>query len=329
MATISIDGTSTELVDLYAPGAVDEVSVWSVSGLEDTTHTVQFTWTGLRNANSTGTVVDIDAFDVVGSLLDAAAPLYAYTRYDDDATEGIYEGTWTTWGDQYCYDESLHQTDQTGTAFYAFKGSAVELIGLTGSSEGVMSLSFDGGTAQDIDLYSTSTAYQENVWYSTGLSDTTHTVEVEWTGRKNASSTGTTITIDAIDVCGQLIADTAPPVTTDDAEESYVGTATVTLTAVDDARGVDETYYSLDGGTWSTGASIEATAIGQHTLDYYSVDKLGKQEATKTCSFIVYAGETSITQVSEGTITGSNTWGASGSPYVISGAVELDSSAVS
>ena len=45
-----------------------------------------------------------------------------------------------------------------------------------------------------------------------GLTNGRHVLSVEWTGSSNASSTGTFIGIDAIDVVGTLAADTVAPV---------------------------------------------------------------------------------------------------------------------
>ncbi|MDP2182155.1 MAG: hypothetical protein Q8K99_06265, partial [Actinomycetota bacterium] len=63
---------------------------------------------------------------------------------------------------------------------------------------------------------------------------------------------------------------------------------TVELTAEDPvsggvASGVDETWHSLDGGTtWSKGTVVPVSTEGEHTLQFYSIDRAGNTEATKT-----------------------------------------------
>ena len=55
-----------------------------------------------------------------------------------------------------------------------------------------------------MDLYDPSLDYQERVWSATGLTPGPHSVRIEWTGTKNASSTNTYVGIDAADVVGTL-----------------------------------------------------------------------------------------------------------------------------
>ncbi len=82
------------------------------------------------------------------------------------------------------------------------------------------------------------------------------------------------------------------PVTASNALNSYVGTATITLTPTDSMSGVATTYYK-DGfaGTVYEGktAVIVPPALGSttHTLYWWSVDKAGNTEAMKTKVFTV------------------------------------------
>ncbi len=81
--------------------------------------------------------------------------------------------------------------------------------------------------------------------------------------------------------------DLLAPTTSSDAMSSYTGPATIHLTAVDNVggKGVDRTYYILDGGAATQGVTVNVAAPGTgsqpHTLQYYSVDKAGNTETTK------------------------------------------------
>jgi hypothetical protein len=81
--------------------------------------------------------------------------------------------------------------------------------------------------------------------------------------------------------------DTTPPTTTSDAVGSYLGTATITLTANDNpgGQGVKATYYILDGAPAVKGTKIvvapPASGSQTHTLQYYSVDNAMNAETTK------------------------------------------------
>ncbi len=82
--------------------------------------------------------------------------------------------------------------------------------------------------------------------------------------------------------------DNTAPVTSSDAASSYVGTATVHLTATDTNAGVAGTRFRTDNGSWTTGTVVTLTQLGSHTLDFYSVDAVGNVESTKTVMLGVY-----------------------------------------
>jgi hypothetical protein len=69
-----------------------------------------------------------------------------------------------------------------------------------------------------------------------------------------------------------------------------VGPATVVLTAKDDNSGIKTTEYGLDGGPLKAYAGpITVASLGDHTLDYRSIDGAGAVETTKHLSFTVVA----------------------------------------
>lgn len=67
-ASVSVDGGTPEVVELYSKKVANQQPVWSTSGLASQEHTVTVEWTGVRNAASTDTEINIDAFVVLGSL---------------------------------------------------------------------------------------------------------------------------------------------------------------------------------------------------------------------------------------------------------------------
>ncbi|HEY5482897.1 MAG TPA: hypothetical protein VIK31_03675 [Propionibacteriaceae bacterium] len=83
-------------------------------------------------------------------------------------------------------------------------------------------------------------------------------------------------------------ADAVAPVTTSDALATYVSSATIKLSATDNV-GVAHTYYVLDGAAQVEGTSLTVTAVGSHTLSFWSVDAAGNVESAKTASFTVTA----------------------------------------
>jgi hypothetical protein len=101
------------------------------------------------------------------------------------------------------------------------------------------------------------------VFSATALSDTTHTVRFEWTGSKNASSTGTVIGLDRADSIGTLLQATDASVSYTRLEEnhaviSYNGTWTASANPARSA------------GAWLF-ASANATATFNFTGDRFNL----------------------------------------------------------
>ncbi|KRE64631.1 OmpL47-type beta-barrel domain-containing protein [Paenibacillus sp. Soil750] len=93
---------------------------------------------------------------------------------------------------------------------------------------------------------------------------------------------GTPFYVDDVEV-RPLTVDDVPPVTVSDAPSGWQTTAQVVhLTASDSGSGVAGTFYSLDHSAYVVGNTISIAAEGVHTLDFYSKDLAGNQEATQT-----------------------------------------------
>ncbi|KAA0008735.1 MAG: hypothetical protein FE042_01220 [Thermoplasmata archaeon] len=97
--------------------------------------------------------------------------------------------------------------------------------------------------------------------------------------------------IDDVRVLAKI--DKEPPVTTHSLSGTmglndwYISPVTITLTADDgDGSGVEHIYYCLDGcGIEVYTSPITVSTGGPHTLEYWSVDKVGNQEAHHTITF--------------------------------------------
>jgi hypothetical protein len=105
------------------------------------------------------------------------------------------------------------------------------------------------------------------------LSLGSHTVVVRVTDRKYNHSSKT---------WHFHVVDRTAPVTTSDAVLNYTGSATINLSATDNAggSGVAHTYYKLDGGAQTMGFVITVpAAVGTlHSLEFWSVDNAGNTE---------------------------------------------------
>ncbi len=78
------------------------------------------------------------------------------------------------------------------------------------------------------------------------------------------------------------VKDTIPPVTSSDYKKNGIVTnedVRITLQAADNAKGVEKTFYRINGGGWREyDRPITDFANGEHVVEYYSIDKDGNKE---------------------------------------------------
>jgi serine/threonine protein kinase len=70
-AKVTLDGKSLGTVDLYSASTRWQQKVWGTGTLNSGLHTVTIARTGTKNTAATGTNINVDAFDVVGSVTQA------------------------------------------------------------------------------------------------------------------------------------------------------------------------------------------------------------------------------------------------------------------
>ena len=296
-ATVRIDDTApvttvTTIADTYAATAtatlvpVDALSgvaatAWRIDGGDWTSGTaVVLPYAPGRHTLQWKSTDHLDNTEAVNS-----ASYEMLARFDDADPRVVYMGTWSPNSNTSRYAGAWKTaTGATQKAYVTFTGTRFELIGSTGPAYGIARVTIDGETPGYGDLYSSAYKHLQKVYSKSGLTNAQHTAVVEWTGTKNASSTGTGIGIDAVDVAGTLDGDTIAPATSDDVAGSWRSTsATVTLSATDAHSYVRNTFYRVGGGTLTTyTAPFPVSAEGTTTVEYFSVDGAGNTETART-----------------------------------------------
>ncbi|ROP43959.1 copper binding plastocyanin/azurin family protein [Pseudokineococcus lusitanus] len=166
----------------------------------------------------------------------------------------------------------------------AYVGSATVTLTATdeGSGVAVIEYSLDGGPF---------TPYEEALVVS---SPGSHTVAYRATdGAGNTSAAGE-VTVVVAEPTGE---DTVAPTVSaevageQDAEGSYVGAATVSLTAEDAGSGVASVEYALDGGEYQAYTeAVVVDEVGQHTMVFRATDEAGNVSEEGSVTFTVVAG---------------------------------------
>jgi hypothetical protein len=82
--------------------------------------------------------------------------------------------------------------------------------------------------------------------------------------------------------------DNTPPDTSHNAPGSWQsGATTVTLGPSDGGSGIANTQYSVDGGGWNSGTSVNVSGDGIHTISFFSTDVAGNIESPKTATVMI------------------------------------------
>ncbi|GAE89349.1 hypothetical protein [Acetivibrio straminisolvens] len=187
-AEIYIDDVSQPLVDLYSPTTLYQQEIFKISNLEYGQHTVLIVVKNLKNSNSSGYNVNIDAFKY-DSL----------TYVDGNNPRLTFYGNWRDVSDPNCYNGSTKVSDETfDFVAFSFIGTEFVWIGTKGSDMGKAEIYIDDQSYPSlIDLYSPTTLYQQEIFKVSGLPYGEHDILIVVRSHKNPNSTGRNISIDA------------------------------------------------------------------------------------------------------------------------------------
>ncbi|WP_062214805.1 plastocyanin/azurin family copper-binding protein [Streptomyces sp. NBRC 109706] len=169
----------------------------------------------------------------------------------------------------------------------AYLGSATVELTATDDDSGVESIDYAVGTTAFA-------AYEEPIVLDTPGS---HRVTYRATDVAGNVSTSESVTVDVVEAPGGG-EDTTPPevVATvegeQDADDAYLGMATVTLDATDDGSGVDTVEYALDDDEEFVAytAPFMVHDLGEQTVTFRATDLAGNVSEEETVTFTVVSG---------------------------------------
>ena len=275
-ASLSLDGKAPVTVDLYSSSTLYVQKVWDSGALASGTHTVTIKWKGTKNSSATDTNIGVDAFDVLGSVVQAQVPGVA-TRYEETDSRITYAGLWTNSTTTSASGGSFRYIDTAGgSASITFNGTYLAWVTKKSNQYGIAKVTVDGSDAGTVDLYSASAANVQSMWNTGTLTNGKHTVTIQWTGDKNGSSQASNIGLDAFDIIGT-------PVTPDgltryeqtDSHFVYAGTwAAYTTTSASNGSYTRATASTASVTVNFTGTYLSWIATAGTTLSkaYVSLD---------------------------------------------------------
>jgi hypothetical protein len=266
VALVSVDGATPQRVD------VSRGHVFHRADLANTDHTVTIEVTGEPGSSSTGTAVVVDAFEIVGSAIapppptpTPTAPPGAWTRIEQGNAHVTLDGNW------YSHGSGVHSGGSAALAMDAgvhaslsFTGSGVRWIGVKDPWSGIAKVYVDGALRAEVDTYSatehTRTMIFEQTWASSGA----HTIRVEATGTRHASSGGAWVWVDAFDVLGGAApTPTSTPTATPTPTPTPTPTGTPTRTRIEETQVPTIGWHTHSHAVHSGGSAITAMDAGK------------------------------------------------------------------
>ncbi len=205
-AKVALDGGTAVSVDLYSASAVYKRGVYSTGILPKGPHTVTIEWTGSKSPLASGTIVDVDTFDVVGALTNVVGtpPAATTTRYEQNDSRIGYVGSWSTTTDPANSAGDGTYANSAAKMVVSFKGTSLSWVAKKSSVYGIAEVTLDDKAPVQVDLYSPTQLFQQSVYQTGVLPDGDHTLTIAWTGAKNAAATDYNVGADAFDIAGQL-----------------------------------------------------------------------------------------------------------------------------
>jgi hypothetical protein len=224
IARVYVDGAFTSTIDTYATPSQAQQKAYSVTGLAAGTHTLVVEVTGTKSLSSQGTWVWVDAFDVVSGGTSSDTTITAPTsstgatatggstttptgskqRVEESSSAVTWSGNWFANNGGFNSGASAKLAMDAGSrATFTFTGNSVSWIGFKDQWSGIANVYIDGNLAGTVDTYSATSQAQAVAYTASNLAWGTHTIAIEATSTKNASSQGAWVWVDAFDYVGQ------------------------------------------------------------------------------------------------------------------------------
>jgi len=186
IATVTIDGSVVDQLDMYAAGLLYQQlkTYTSPAG----THTVTVAVSGTKNAASAEYYIVVDAF-IVRSAVTAGT-------YQDSDGALVASGGWAAWPDPQHSGGTARFNAQTGASIgLTYSGSAVTVVYAKLPISGIATVTIDGSVVDQLDMYAAGLLYQQQKTYAGAAG--IHNITLTVSGTKNAASAATYIVVDA------------------------------------------------------------------------------------------------------------------------------------
>lgn len=200
LATVYLDG-QMKVIDTYAAVTRYQQVIYSARGLSAGPHTLAIEVTHERGNNTQGSWVWIDAFEIENGSGIPGGITATTGRIEENNPALILTGRW------YANNNPAHSGGSSALAMDAgsrvtinFTGTGINWIAYRDEWSGIARVYLDGEMKTSIDSYLAPSQARAVLYNVSGLAPGTHSLIIEATGTRNASSKGSWVWVDAFDV---------------------------------------------------------------------------------------------------------------------------------
>ncbi|KAA1418662.1 hypothetical protein F0U44_09190 [Nocardioides humilatus] len=181
-ATVFVDGVSAGTANFYAATTQWQVSVFTKTGLAGGAHTLEVRVTGTKPAASTGTWVNVDAFQA-GAMTFEENSVKVRGYFARVATAGTYGGS---------LDIGWHATTGDTSTRPSYKvicrGTDLRIYGTKTPTSGKVTVYVDGVAKATVDLHGAAIVHKQLLFDSAPLPDAQHSVRIDVLGTPTGAS---------------------------------------------------------------------------------------------------------------------------------------------
>ena len=217
IAKVYVDGVFKQEIDTYASPQMAQAVMFTVTGLGPGAHSLVVEVAGRRNPASLGNWVWVDAFDVStasdgsgtgtgsgaggsGTGGENGGGTIGFIRVEQTNSMVVHTGSWSTVQRTFFSGGSATLAAASGArATFTFSGTQARWIGFKDSYAGIAKIYIDGVPKAEVDTYSHESQANVVLFTTAMLTAGTHTLTIEATATRNASSGGNWIWVDAFE----------------------------------------------------------------------------------------------------------------------------------
>jgi subtilisin family serine protease len=197
LADVYLDGKYLSTVNLFSTSTNYDQVLFEKTDLINGDHTIKIVVKAeLGNQVSKNFFINIDAFDVIKESS------ISVSKVEDVDSNIIYNTLWKSTTNSNVSGGSVKYINtKSANAEFSFKGTGIRWIALTGQNYGLADVYIDNTFINTVNLYSSTTKYQQVVFENLNLSNSNHTIKIVVRAEKgDLSSSNYYVNLDALEV---------------------------------------------------------------------------------------------------------------------------------